>query len=202
MTDKSIGITFILLLFMSIAALYITTANDLDIDEDPFYHEGRWIPDDSSVYDGDTISDILVKVYDIDVNDILAPYPKEEPFPGVWIEGDYIYVYTDIRIAGIDTPEKRPHKSGRTEESLAAEKAAAAKAQHALDTLLKRHKYRFEIVYITADKYHGRIVAEVFVGEDDERINVSEYMIEQGHAYAYDGKTKKSWDDGWYQQGE
>ena len=58
------------------------------------------------VYDGDTIQDVMLKVSD----DSTA---YGEVWPGVYKRPDGIYVKFDLRINGIDTPEKRPSLKSR-----------------------------------------------------------------------------------------
>ena len=142
--------------------------------------------DHSRVYDGDTIQDVHIVIKTLDTG-----YPAETLFPGILLKGDTLYAITDIRISGIDTPEKRPKKAGRSPESIDKEKAAAKSARDALYLLLKAHDFHFVVAQPEQGKYAGRIVADILVGP--ERINVSEYMIKNGYAKAYDGGTKPIW---------
>ena len=146
---------------------------------------------DSEIYDGDTIQDVY-----IDIFDLKNAYPADVLWPGVFVKGDDLYAVTDIRIAGIDTPEKKPKRAGRTPESIALEKAAAAEAQKALADLLNQYDLDFVVANPELGKYAGRIVADVLVGPD--KISVAAYMIEQGYAYPYDGDEKIPFDE-WYQ---
>ena len=142
---------------------------------------------DSAVYDGDTITDVYVEIGEFKgVNS-----EGELLFPGVFLKGDMLFVVTDIRIYGIDTPEKRPLHAGRTPESIEREKVAAAKAREALLKLVVENDYVFTIKNPQLGKYAGRIVAEVYFDE----INVAEYMIEEGHAKPYDGGKKIPFDE-------
>ena len=181
----------------AIGGLYWTTASDIDDIAEP--HDVIFKVGDSNVYDGDTIQRIYISVYDIDPRSEIKDFPAEHAFPMIYIEKDNVYCYADIRIKGIDTPEKKPATAGRTEESRQAEKDAAKAATGALYNLLAFYDFQFQIEDVEEDKYFGRIVADVFVGEGADRINVGDYMIEQGYAYAYDGGTKKEWDSGWFE---
>ena len=123
------------------------------------------------VYDGDTIKDVRIEV----------EIPSLEV--GFWLS-------RDIRINGIDTPEKRPKRAGRTAESLTNEKAAAREARLFLIDLLQANGFQFEIGDVGYGKYAGRVLADVFINGE----NVAEIMIGAGHAKAYDGGKKPVWD--------
>ena len=133
------------------------------------------IDSQKQVYDGDTIKDVRIEV----------EIPSLEV--GFWLS-------RDIRINGIDTPEKRPKRAGRTLKSLTAEKAAASKARLFLIDMLKANDFQFEIGDVGYGKYAGRILADVFINGK----SVAESMIESGHAVAYEGGGKVDFDD-WYQ---
>lgn len=129
------------------------------------------IASSAQVYDGDTIKDVRISI----------EIPSLEV--GFWIT-------RDIRINGIDTPEKRPWRAGRTAESLLAEKAAAKQARDYLIGILEANDFAFEVGDVGYGKYAGRVLADVFVAGE----NVSNLMIEAGHAKAYDGGKKPVWD--------
>jgi len=151
------------------------------------------LSDIEQVYDGDTIRDVRVLLIRHPFNE----YDSGEYWPGVHITEKGVEIETDIRIAGIDTPEKRtstknPDGSLRSEASRAREKAAAAAARQALMDLLKANHLKFSISGAKHGKYAGRTVADVAVNERD----VATYLIEKGHAKAYDGGTKPDWEWG------
>ena len=187
--EKKVGLRwdriFILSLFIILLLCFITTtrSNPKTRTYDVFMNE------DSRVYDGDTIQDVFIAVKTFD--GILSE--GEVLWPGLLLKGNSLFVVTDIRLAGIDTPEKRPRKAGRTAESLAAEKAASLAAQKALLKLVEAHNHEFTIVNPQLGKYAGRILADVHFGTGENRISASEYMIEQGHAKPYDGGKKPQW---------
>ena len=149
---------------------------------------------EKQVYDGDTLKDVRV---------LLLKHPFHESdygerWPGVHITARGVEIQTDIRIAGIDTPEKRTSTKNadgslRSEASRQREKAAAQGSRQALIDLLKANNNRFSISDPIHGKYAGRTVADVAVNEMD----VATYLIERGHAKAYDGGTKPDW--GWGQ---
>ena len=115
-----------------------------------------------SVYDGDTFK-VRIEVY-----------PK-------------LYKEVNVRIYGIDTPE-RNWRADCLQERLLGNKAG----EH-LSKLLTGHDI---IVEPTKDKpsYVGRIIAKVYVNG----INVGDEMIKAGHAHAYfakRGETRGGWCD-------
>lgn len=108
------------------------------------------------------------------------------------VDGDTIDVTIDlgfsininqrVRVAGIDSPEKRTRD--------AAEKALGLDAT---EWMTKRLEKAPELIIKTAvegsmGKY-GRVLGWLFVGEED--ISLNEQMINEGFAWKYDGGTKK-----------
>ena len=108
------------------------------------------------------------------------------------VDGDTIDVTIDlgfsininqrVRVAGIDSPEKRTRD--------AAEKALGIDAT---EWMTKRINEAPELIIKTAvegsmGKY-GRVLGWLFVGEDD--VSLNEQMINEGFAWKYDGGTKK-----------
>ena len=123
-----------------------------------------------------------------------------------------------IRIAGIDTPERRLCRNWATlserlptmttaqrtrAQSCAwcpAEKQAAAEAKAYATKLLGAHPIR--VSGLTRDPYWGRLVGSIEIDAGDEWRSLADVMIEVGHATAYDpGSTHsyakaKPWCDG------
>ena len=102
-----------------------------------------------------------------------------------------IEIETDIRINGIDTPEKRPLKKKRdgtlrSEVGRSNEKYAAAQSRLALLKLLQENELKFVVSNPTIGKYAGRIVAAVNV----DGINAGQFLIKNGYALPYDGGRK------------
>ena len=108
------------------------------------------------------------------------------------VDGDTIDVTIDlgfsininqrVRVAGIDSPEKRTRD--------AAEKALGIDAT---EWMTKRLEKAPELIIKTAvegsmGKY-GRVLGWLFVGEED--VSLNEQMINEGFAWKYDGGTKK-----------
>ena len=148
-----------------------------------------------NVYDGDTIRDVAIRIYPFS----LPPSKMREErlilWPGVERRVDGIYSVTDIRIAGIDTPETRPTRAGRTEASLQREKKRAAAATKFLKQfLLENNEDANTIGFVVhdpqPDKYAGRVVADVLCVKDGLFIDVAAALLDAGHAVVYDGGTK------------
>ena len=91
-----------------------------------------------------------------------------------------------VRLYGIDTPEKRPPKDQPNRE---AEIAASARSTAALRQRLEAIGNMPFAVFHKADKY-GRLMC-TFYPSDQQRENINEWMVTEGFAYAYFGKTKK-----------
>lgn len=150
---------------------------------------------EKQVYDGDTLKDVRIAIWHPTKK---PPKDPEELWAGVWIMPDgMIEIETDIRIAGIDTPEKRtstknPDGTKRSAASRNREKAAAAASRQALIDLLKDNEFRMTIRNPIHGKYAGRTVADVIVIDE----NVAKYLIKLGHAKPYDGGKKLRWDWG------
>jgi endonuclease YncB( thermonuclease family) len=113
-------------------------------------------------------------VYDGDTITIAGrlPYPESR-----------LYRF-QVRLLGIDSPEIK----GKTEK----EKEAAHKSQHALESLVLNKTVLLR--EISTEKY-GRILANVYlVAETGQELLVNKWMLTNGHAVPYDGKTKQLFD--------
>ena len=112
------------------------------------------------------------------------------------VDGDTIDVTIDlgfdlykkerVRVAGVDTPEKRTRDKEEKELGLDATAWLKEKLDGALrgdDELI----IRTELVG-GVGKY-GRLLGWLYVGVDD--LSLNELMITEGYAWAYDGGTKK-----------
>ena len=112
------------------------------------------------------------------------------------VDGDTIDVTIDlgfdlykkerVRIAGVDTPEKRTRDL--------EEKALGLDATYWMkDKLNETIKGDEELIIRTELKggtgKYGRLLGWLYVGEDD--ISLNEKMITEGYAWAYDGGTKQ-----------
>ena len=112
------------------------------------------------------------------------------------LDGDTIDVTIDlgfdlfkkerVRIAGVDTPEKRTRDLEEKELGIDATYWLKAKLEGAIsgdDEL----SVRTELVG-GVGKY-GRLLGWLYIGTDD--LSLNEAMIEEGYAWAYDGGTKQ-----------
>ena len=97
-----------------------------------------------------------------------------------------LYKKERVRIAGVDTPEKRTRNL--------EEKALGLDATNWLkDKLTETIKGEDELTIRTELKggvgKYGRLLGWLYVGEDT--ISLNEKMIEEGYAWSYDGGTKQ-----------
>jgi endonuclease YncB( thermonuclease family) len=119
-------------------------------------------------------SGYVIKVYDGDTITIAGrlPYPESR-----------LYRF-QVRLLGIDSPEIK----GKSEK----EKEAAHKSQQALEGLVLNKTVLLR--EISTEKY-GRILANVYlVSETGQELLVNKWMLTNGHAVPYDGKTKQQFD--------
>ena len=112
------------------------------------------------------------------------------------VDGDTIDVTIDlgfdlykkerVRIAGVDTPEKRTRDLEEKELGLDATNWMKQNLEGAIDgddELTIRTELKGGV-----GKY-GRLLGWLYVG--DEEISLNELMIQEGYAWAYDGGTKQ-----------
>jgi len=97
-----------------------------------------------------------------------------------------LYKKERVRVAGVDTPEKRT----KDEE----EKSLGYDATHWLEERLKGAIEGDDDLVIRTElvggvgKY-GRLLGWLYIGDAD--VSLNEQMIEEGYAWAYDGGTKQ-----------
>lgn len=84
----------------------------------------------------------------------------------------------NVRVKGVDTPEMR------TKNSCEKKKAILAK-QKVQELLIQASK--IDLINVSRGKYF-RVVADVIIDGN----SLSDYLLKNGYAYAYDGGTKKS----------
>ena len=116
----------------------------------------------------------IVKVLDGDTIDVIIDL------------GFDLYKKERVRIAGVDTPEKRT----RDLEEKALGEDATNWLKEQLDGAISGEDdlvIRTELVG-GMGKY-GRLLGWLYIG--DETVSINEKMIEQGYAWEYDGGTKK-----------
>ena len=112
------------------------------------------------------------------------------------VDGDTIDVTIDlgfdlykkerVRIAGVDTPEKRTRDKEEKVLGIDATNWLKGKLEEAIkgdDELTIRTELKGGM-----GKY-GRLLGWLYVGDDD--VSLNEKMIVQGYAWSYDGGTKK-----------
>jgi len=116
----------------------------------------------------------IVKVLDGDTIDVLIDL------------GFDLYKKERVRIAGVDTPEKRTRDL--EEKALGIDATNWLKEQ--LDSTIEGND---ELTIRTELKggvgKYGRLLGWLYVGDNTKSIN--EQMISQGYAWAYDGGTKQ-----------
>ena len=112
------------------------------------------------------------------------------------VDGDTIDVTIDlgfdlfkkerVRVAGVDTPEKRTRNL--EEKALGVDATAWLKSK--LEETIKGDE---ELIVRTELKggvgKYGRLLGWLYVGDSD--LSLNEQMITEGYAWAYDGGTKK-----------
>ena len=97
-----------------------------------------------------------------------------------------LYKKERVRIAGVDTPEKRTRALEEKEQGLDATNWLKEKLEGTLagdDELTIRTELHGGV-----GKY-GRLLGWLYVGE--ESISLNEQMIDEGYAWPYDGGTKQ-----------
>ena len=97
-----------------------------------------------------------------------------------------LYKKERVRIAGVDTPEKRTRDLEEKELGIDATNWLKKELEDVLagdDELIIRTELHGGV-----GKY-GRLLGWLYVG--DEQVSLNEQMIEQGYAWEYDGGTKQ-----------
>jgi endonuclease YncB( thermonuclease family) len=97
-----------------------------------------------------------------------------------------LYKKERVRVAGVDTPEKRT----KDDEEKALGYDATHWLEEKLDAAIKGEEdlvIRTELVG-GVGKY-GRLLGWLYIG--DAQVSLNEQMIEEGYAWAYDGGTKQ-----------
>ena len=116
----------------------------------------------------------IVKVLDGDTIDVIIDL------------GFDLYKKERVRIAGVDTPEKRTRD---LEEKALGQDATDWMKEH-LDGAISGED---DLVIRTELKggmgKYGRLLGWLYIG--DELVSLNEKMIEEGYAWSYDGGTKK-----------
>ena len=93
-----------------------------------------------------------------------------------------------VRLYGIDTPEKKPLKTNPNRER---EIEAAKRATQAMIDKLMENQNMVTILFCKNDKY-GRLMGTLY---DRKGQDINQWMVTQGYAVSYFGKTKKAYED-------
>ena len=97
-----------------------------------------------------------------------------------------IWVKKRIRYKGIDTWESRTRNLEEKKLGLAAK----ARNKELLEQVSSKPGY-FRLKSYGVGKY-GRVLADIFIMDSNGvQININETLIQEGHAYQYEGGTKK-----------
>tara|TARA_B100000287_G_scaffold372927_1_gene371832 strand:- start:430 stop:819 length:390 start_codon:yes stop_codon:yes gene_type:complete len=116
----------------------------------------------------------LVKIVDGDTIDALIDV------------GFDIWFKKRIRYKGIDTWESRTRDLEEKKKGLAAKE----RNRELLEEISDKSGY-FRLKSYGVGKY-GRVLGEIFIlDKEGKQYNVNETLIKEGHAYEYDGGTKK-----------
>ena len=112
------------------------------------------------------------------------------------VDGDTIDVSIDlgfdlikkerVRIAGVDTPEKR--KRDLEEKALGIDATNWMK-KNLEDTIAGDDELTIRTELVGGMGKYGRLLGWLYVGDDD--VSLNEKMIQEGYAWEYDGGTKK-----------
>ena len=111
------------------------------------------------------------------------------------LDGDTIDVTIDlgfdlfkkerVRIAGVDTPEKRTRD---LEEKALGLDATDWMKKHLEDTIAGDEELTIRTELVGGMGKYGRLLGWLYINEDT--ISLNEQMITEGYAHAYDGGTK------------
>ena len=115
----------------------------------------------------------IVKVVDGDTIDVVIDL------------GFDIYKHERVRIAGIDTPEKRTRDL--EEKALGIDATNWMKATLE-DTINGEHELTIGTELQGGMGKYGRLLGWLYVGDDN--VSLNEQMIAEGYAWEYDGGTK------------
>tara|TARA_B100000287_G_scaffold159742_1_gene150589 strand:+ start:264 stop:680 length:417 start_codon:yes stop_codon:yes gene_type:complete len=112
------------------------------------------------------------------------------------VDGDTIDVTLDlgfsltkkerVRIAGVDTPEKRTRDK---EEKILGIDATNWMKEKLTETIKGDEELTIRTELVGGVGKYGRLLGWLYVGESD--ISLNEQMIDEGYAWCYDGGTKQ-----------
>ena len=116
----------------------------------------------------------IVKVVDCDTIDVLIDL------------GFDLYKKERVRIAGVDTPEKRTKD---LEEKALGLDATYWMKKHLEDTIAGDEELTIRTELKGGTGKYGRLLGWLYIGDAD--VSLNEQMITEGYAWAYDGGTKQ-----------
>ena len=96
-----------------------------------------------------------------------------------------LYKKERVRVAGVDTPEKRTRN---LEEKALGIDATNWLKKELEDVLAGDDELIVRTELVGGTGKYGRLLGWLYVG--DEQVSLNEQMIHQGYAHAYDGGTK------------
>lgn len=184
-------VIFAVILAMSFAASGYIAFSDADAVR---HYQGQ-LDTPAQVYDGDTLSDVQVKIADF--------HERGEVWPGIFLTDEGVFSTFNLRLAHIDTPERRPRKTWpdgtpRSEASRQREKDLAMQARALLThLLLDAGGGQFIVTRPTLGKYAGRVVCEVWIEHPEQPgklLSVAQVLLDAKLAKPYEGGTRPRWD--------
>ncbi len=116
----------------------------------------------------------IVKVLDGDTIDVLIDL------------GFDLYKKERVRIAGVDTPEKRTRNLEEKELGIDATNWLKDKLD---STIAGTDELTIRTELVGGVGKYGRLLGWLYVG--DANVSLNEQMIDEGYAWAYDGGTKQ-----------
>ena len=100
--------------------------------------------------------------------------------------GFELYKKERVRVAGIDTPEKRTRDLEEKALGIDATNYLKKKLE---DTIAGDDELTIRTELKGGMGKYGRLLGWLYVGESD--VSINEQMIDEGYAWSYDGGTKK-----------
>ncbi len=157
------------------------------------------------VIDGDTINDVFILLHQYEDD----PAPVDlDTWPGIQRRADGLYMVENVRIIGLDAAEvKRSQNYPEAERDLAKARGFIARdylRSLVAESVIDGVSLSMELVADGRDS-HGRVLCDVFLYINNERINVAQRMLETRHGVKYLDGTNFQWGAepldfaGWYE---
>lgn len=110
----------------------------------------------------------------------------------IFLHGNKVPMKLSLRVDGIDSPELNNWKQKDLELRQLEKQAASLVTDYVKHILFKDNPDGLVHIYIKKnDKYGGRVVADLFFGENYSS-NLSTCLLNEGYANPYNGRTKKT----------